>query len=397
MTTDAATAGATERAGGFLDDAGLADRLLAHIANGTTDLAPATWREPTANYRDEQRLADEVEVLRRLPVPFCPSAAIATPASYFARTAAGRELVAVRDREGTVRVFKNACRHRGTALTSGCGSAGTLACPYHGWVYRLDGQLRHVPNSEGFPDLNWADSGLVEVPSAEIGGFVVVDQDGTSDPPAISMPRTPAMDTPVLLGHSEGTIRANWKVFLESFLEGYHIKSTHRETFFPFGYDNINAVEHVGPHSRVTFPFRRIEKLRDVAPADRRLSGLVTRVVHIFPTVVIAELSHHTTVVIIEPIDVETTRTDTFQLVSAAPTATGASSEASAATQRDLDFVARGTREDQEMAAAVQRGLDSDVDGHFNFGLFEGAVTHFHENLARQLAELHGGHRVEEA
>lgn len=384
MATARAT---TAPVGEFLDDAALSERLLDHIANGTTDLADATWREPTENYRSPQRLADEVEVLRRQPVPFCPSAAIAEPATYFTRVAAGRELVAVRDRDGVARVFKNACRHRGTAVASGCGSAGTLACPYHGWVYRLDGRLRHVPGAEGFPDLDWDASGLVEVPSAEVGGFVVVDQDGGSDLSAFTIPRTPALDTPILLSHSEGMIRANWKVFLESFLEGYHIKSTHRETFFPFQYDNVNAVEHVGQHSRVTFPFRRIEKLRDVSLADRRLSGLVTRVVHLFPTVVVAELSHHTTIVMIEPIDAETTKTDTFQLVAKAQESDG-SSEASAVTKRDLDFVAEGTREDQAMVAAVQRGLDSDVHGHFNFGLFEGAVTHFHRKLTHHLTEL---------
>ncbi|MGI9642674.1 MAG: aromatic ring-hydroxylating oxygenase subunit alpha [Acidimicrobiia bacterium] len=379
--------GATAAVGEFLDDAALSERLLDHIASGTTDLANATWREPTENYRNPQRFADEVEVLRRQPVPFCPSASIREPGSYLARVAAGRELVAVRDREGVVRVFKNACRHRGTAIVSGCGSAGTLACPYHGWVYRPDGRLRHVPGTEGFPHLDLNASGLVEVPSVEVGGFVVIDQDGESDLSAFTIPRTPALDTPILLDHSEGTIRANWKVFLESFLEGYHIRSTHRETFFPFQYDNVNAVEHVGLHSRVTFPFRRIEKLRGVEPSDRHLSGLVTRVVHLFPTVVVAELSHHTTIVMIEPIDAETTKTDTFQLVAKARE-TDASSETSAATKRDLDFVAEGTREDQEMVAAVQRGLDSDVDGHFNFGLFEGAVTHFHRNLTHHLTKL---------
>ena len=193
----------------------------------------------------------------------------------------------------------------------------------------------------------------------------------------------------MLIDHREDTLHTNWKVFLESFLEGYHIKSTHRETFFPFGYDNTTAVEHVGPHSRVTFPFGRIERLRDVAPEDRCLSGLATRVVHLFPTVIVAELSHHTTVVIVEPVDVATTRIDTFQLVAAAPTGTNTAGEVTAETRRDLDFVAEGTREDQRMVAAVQRGLDSDIDGHFTFGLYEGAVTHFHRNLSLHLAGLH--------
>ena len=51
-------------------------------------------------------------------------------------------------------------------------------------------------------------------------------------------------------------------------LEGYHIRSTHHDTFFPLQYDNINVVEAFGRNSRISFPYRRIEKLRRV-PAGR--------------------------------------------------------------------------------------------------------------------------------
>src|SRR5215204_7830593 len=97
-------------AAAFLDEAALSERLLQHIDQGTTDLAEHTWREPTRSYRDPLRLAAEVDLLQRLPVPFCPSAALPTAGSYVARTVAGVPLLAVRDRDGRVRVFRNACR-----------------------------------------------------------------------------------------------------------------------------------------------------------------------------------------------------------------------------------------------------------------------------------------------
>ena len=61
---------------GFLSDEAVADRVLHHIANGSTDRGDEIWREPVANYRSEERLEREQDVLRRLPVPFCPSAAL---------------------------------------------------------------------------------------------------------------------------------------------------------------------------------------------------------------------------------------------------------------------------------------------------------------------------------
>ena len=66
------------------------------------------------------------------------------------------------------------------------------------------------------------------------------------------------------LGTTETIVAANWKILVEGFLEGYHLKATHRDTFFPYGYDNINVVEFAGADARITFPFRRIERLRDI-------------------------------------------------------------------------------------------------------------------------------------
>ena len=75
----------------------------------------------------------------------------------------------------------------------------------------------------------------------------------------------------------------NWKLAAETSMEGYHIKALHNESFYPFGFDNLNVVETFGPNSRIIFPFRRIEKLRDVPPAERRLQGMVTDVFQLFP------------------------------------------------------------------------------------------------------------------
>src|SRR5262245_59133608 len=98
------------------DDPTVVQRILDHIDHQTTDLSEASWREPVANYRSEQRLAAEMSVLRRYPVPFCPSAALPKPGAYLARRAALTPLVAVRGNDGRVRAFRNACRHRGTQL-----------------------------------------------------------------------------------------------------------------------------------------------------------------------------------------------------------------------------------------------------------------------------------------
>lgn len=66
-----------------------------------------------------------------------------------------------------------------------------------------------------------------------------------------------------LIDSGEFVDDVDWKLTAEAGMEGYHIKTTHRKSFYPYGFDNLNVVETFGPSSRITFPFRHIEKLRD--------------------------------------------------------------------------------------------------------------------------------------
>ena len=87
---------------GLLNDAAIIERVLDHIDNKTTDVGDQGWREPIDNYRSTERYLAEIALLKRLPVPFCPSAALPDTGSYVARTAAGTPLVVVRGEDGTV-------------------------------------------------------------------------------------------------------------------------------------------------------------------------------------------------------------------------------------------------------------------------------------------------------
>jgi hypothetical protein len=128
----------------------------------------------------------------------------------------------------------------------------------------------------------------------------------------------------------------------------------------------------------VTFPFRRIEALRDVPHKERRLEGTVTVVHHLFPNVIVASLSHHVTMVVLEPETIDRTRLVSYQL--ARPGSDAGSAPQAAA--RDMDFVNVGAAEDRDIACAVQRGLKSGANDHLQFGLFEGAIMHFHQQLS---------------
>ncbi|HEX2889153.1 aromatic ring-hydroxylating oxygenase subunit alpha [Vineibacter terrae] len=370
----------------LMDDRQVAARILEHIEGGTTDMGGEIWREPVANYLSPDRFAAERAVLRRLAVPFCPSAALAEPGAYVARLAAGTPILVVRGQDGTVRAFRNACRHRGVELASGAGCSRAFTCRYHGWTYRLDGTLSHVPHEGGFPGLDMAAYGLVPVHAWEQAGLVFIKQDD-DDAGGDIMDDLPAgLMAPgqAVFATAEREVEANWKILAEGFLEGYHIRSTHRDTFYPYGFDNLNVVELFGRNSRVTFPFRRIAKLAQVPPAERRVDGLLTYVYHLFPNVMVAVLSQHTKVVVLEPLDPGRTRLVTYALANAGQD--GDSNREAVA--RDAAFVDQtGAAEDREVSLAIQRGLASGANRHFTYGLFESAIVHFHRTLDAALRD----------
>jgi phenylpropionate dioxygenase-like ring-hydroxylating dioxygenase large terminal subunit len=380
-TIDPAIASLPDPSGGptpYRDPVALVARVLEHVAAGTTDLGPRVGRVPVAHYVDPARLSAELAVLRRLPVPFCPSASLPEPGAFVARAAAGVPLVVVRGRDGRVRAFRNACRHRGTALAEGRGCAHSFVCPFHGWVYALDGSLSHVPDAYGFDGVDLSGRGLTPVPCLERAGLVFVQQEGEAtfaevqDVPGLTGDQ-------VVVGTERVSVAANWKVLTEGFLEGYHIRQTHKNTFFPLGYDNLTVVEHSGRNSRVVFPFRRVEALRDLAPQDWHLGRALTIVDHLFPNVILARLTAHTAFVVIEPVDATTTVLDIVKL--GRPGADGVIPDA---VHRDIAFVETGLAEDRAMAEGLQRGLASGVEDVV-LARFESALTHFHEGLAAEL------------
>ena len=232
------------------------------------------------------------------------------------------------------------------------------------------------------------DNGLVEVGATEKGGLVYVNQSGPVDASMLEIVPDLFSEEQAYFDQSEYTDDANWKLLAETTMEGYHIKALHKKSFYPYGFDNINVVESFGSHTRVVFPFQRIEKLREVDPKDRRMGGMVTSVYQLFPNVAVSILSKHSTVTIFEPIS--PTRTQILIYRATNKTSAGVATDFEEA-KRDADFVkAAGFDEDREAACAIQETLGTKANQHLTFGHFEKAIVHFHQNLAQHLSNHEG-------
>lgn len=368
----------------FLNDPEAIERIFNHIDNGTTDLGSEIWKEPVENYYTQERFDLEIKLLRSLPIPFCPSAALIENGSYIARRASGTPLLVVRGEDGQVRAFINACRHRGMKVASGSGcKKKAFVCPYHAWSYALDGTLKNVPGQDGFPNLDNAENGLVEISAAENGGIVYVQQEGAIDNDFFKNSFNFFGAKSKLFDHGEVTDETNWKLLTETLLEGYHIKSLHKNTFYPYGLNNINIVETDGPNSRVIFPFKRIEKIREIDPIKRKLNGVATSVFHLFPNASVSVLSKHTSLTIMEPLTPSSVKTISYLVYNDKEDGEGTTLEDA---KRDAQFVNEsGQSEDREAARKIQETVTTAANTHLTFGFFEKAIVNFHKHLTLKI------------
>ena len=216
-----------------------------------------------------------------------------------------------------------------------------------------------------------------------LGGLIYVQQVGDIVPAQLENAPNFFTSDQVFFQQSAVEDNTNWKLITETLLEGHHIKSLHAQTFYPFGFDNINLVELFGANARIIFPFKRIEKLRSVAPRERKIDGMVTSVYHLFPNVSVALLSKHTSVTIMEPLSPSRTRLVSYFVMNPSTDEYPITLEAA---KRDVEFVNNsGQEEDRATACAIQETVNTSANSHLTFGYFEKAIVHFHQQLAHHL------------
>jgi glycine betaine catabolism A len=161
---------------------------------------------------------------------------IPEPGDYFLLPVGGEELIVLRDKEGAVRAHFNVCRHRGSRIaTEPRGRSRSLVCPYHQWVYKLDGCLANARlMGDGF-DAN--EYRLRSAAVRELAGLVFVclsPDESTPDFDSFFEDIEPQLRPHGLGGAKVAVrhryeVRANWKTLVENNRECYHCRVSHPE------------------------------------------------------------------------------------------------------------------------------------------------------------------------
>jgi glycine betaine catabolism A len=162
---------------------------------------------------------------------------LAEPGDQKAFRIGSEGILVVRDKESNLRGFYNTCRHRGHELLEP-GATRNLAaikCPYHAWVYRLDGTLAAAPRFGDLDGFAKTDYPLIAARIEEWQGWVFVNADGSAPAFAEYVGNLDALvrgwepDRLFVGASHEYTIEANWKTITENYHECYHCPSIHPE------------------------------------------------------------------------------------------------------------------------------------------------------------------------
>src|SRR6266513_4506173 len=95
---------------------------------------------------------------------------------YIVQRVNHESLFVIRDRGAKIHGFYNVCRHRGSRLIEdNCGNRAAIQCPYHAWIYGLDGRLIGAPHMDEVPGFEKADYPLHEVNLGIWEGFIFVN------------------------------------------------------------------------------------------------------------------------------------------------------------------------------------------------------------------------------
>jgi choline monooxygenase len=208
---------------------------------------------PAAWYTDSRIAQLELQnVFSRTWQSVGRTAQVEKQGQYVTATVAGEPIVAVRGSDGKLRAFYNVCRHHAmTVMNEPCGQAQHMRCPYHGWTYNLEGELRGMTEFEGVCNFDRAQNGLVPLRVETWENFIFVNLDPHAAPLRDFLGALVGLATPLNFGGLKFVERrsyvqqCNWKVYVDNFLDGgYHVPHMHKGLNSVLDYTNY-TIENV--------------------------------------------------------------------------------------------------------------------------------------------------------
>jgi phenylpropionate dioxygenase-like ring-hydroxylating dioxygenase large terminal subunit len=367
---------------------------LVRVYQGSASPDLTDFRIPTAVYTSESRLQAERRLLRSLPMPVAHVSQLGAAGSCLVHDALGVPVVITRTREGELRGMLNVCRHRGTRLVEEAGFCRVrkgFHCRYHGWTYDIEGNLLDVPKEELFPSLDKSALGLIPLPVTERFGFVWVvatprtdyDFDGFLDPlePDLGPLK---LESHVVFRRATTTARTNWKIVMEAFLDGYHVRHLHKNTVGPYFKGHRSYSELAGPHVRAIVGRSGFREAVDSASIDD-IRDIATPTYVIFPNTIFVAQPGFVSRATAYPTALDQIYWEHDLIIPEEPK----TEKARAHWELNYELIQKGVfqGEDLWVCEQIQQGLASGANDQFTYGIEEVPIQWWHEEMTRRIEE----------
>ena len=301
---------------------------------------------------------------------------------YFTCTIGEEPVLVVRGADGVLRAMTNVCRHRAGPIARGEGRRPVLQCGYHGWTYWLDGRLKNTPEFEGVADFDRATCTLPQYQAGIWNELVFVNLDPAAESLSEFLGEL-VTDMPPhdysgfqLAQRKVWELDCNWKVYVDNYLEGYHIPIVHPGLFRELDYPNYRT-ETKRNYSIQIAPTRRAERIRTTEGDDQ------VRYFWLFPNLMLNVYPDNFSTNLILPLGHGRTVT-LFDWYFKDPDAAKSQIDETVAFSDEIQL------EDIDICEAVQRGLSSMTYDAGRYSVKrENGVHHFHSLYAERMA-LHG-------
>ncbi len=321
---------------------------------------------PSSMYTDPAILELEKErIFSRTWQLVAHSSELARHGDFKPATILDEPILLTRTEDDQLHGFYNVCRHRAAQVVTTRGNRKSLQCGYHGWVYGLDGRLQVAREMEGTEDFDKADFGLVPIRVDTLGPFIFANLDDKAVPLAAWIGEAPNeirragydLSSMRRVERRDYLIECNWKVYVDNYLEGYHLPIAHPGLFKELDYDQYR-VETFRYYSKQHAPIREL-KPGEVPGRDRRyirMPGAEEDALYywLFPNTMLNIYQDNVSTNVILPLGVDKTLT-VFEWFFAEP-GTGEGWES---MQQTIAFSDEIQQEDIAVCEQVQRGLRS--------------------------------------
>ena len=289
-------------------------------------------------------------------------------------------LVLTRDADDRLHCLSNVCTHRGTLVVEGAGHLQQLRCRYHGRRFTLDGRFHSMPEFEGTKNFPSKADDLPAVSVARLERFLMVALAPAmpfDDVAASVRARLAGLPFADLVYDATATrdylVEANWALYVDNYLEGFHILYVHSSlaTTLDYGAYAVELERYAVLQLGIAKPGERAFTL----PAGHRDAqrSVAAYYFWLFPTTMFNVYPWGVSVNVVTPLAVDRTR------VSFLPFVWGENARSDGAGS-GLDRV---EREDEAIVEAVQRGVRSRLYDRGRYSpTRETGVHHFHRLLA---------------